>query len=81
MFFALFSLLEFFVLVLNGFAIVNRERVLNKYLKKRQHSFDQHANESALYRLVQLIISLQTVLRVPLIFLNVFIITVRLVAG
>lgn len=30
MFFALFSLVEFFVLVLNGFAIVNRERVLNK---------------------------------------------------
>lgn len=30
MFFALFSLVEFFVFILNGFAVVNRERVLNK---------------------------------------------------
>ncbi|KAI6182092.1 Macrophage erythroblast attacher [Aphelenchoides bicaudatus] len=81
MFFALFSLVEFFVLILNGFAIVNRERVLNKYLKNRQHSFDHQQQESAIFRLVQLIVSIQTVLRLPLIFINIFIITVRLVVG
>ncbi|CAD5209419.1 unnamed protein product [Bursaphelenchus xylophilus] len=74
MFFALFSLIEFFVFILNGFAIVNRERVLNKYLKSREHSFDSQSQDSAVFRLVQLIISIQTVLRVPLIFLNSLII-------
>ncbi|KAI6179661.1 Immediate early response 3-interacting protein 1 [Aphelenchoides besseyi] len=81
MFFAFFSLIEFFVFILNGFAIVNRERVLNKYLNKRQHSFDNRQDDSALYRLAQLIISIQTVLRVPLIFVNIFIIVVRSVFG
>ncbi|CAD5206536.1 unnamed protein product [Bursaphelenchus okinawaensis] len=80
MFFALFSLIEFFVFVLNGFAIVNRERVLNRYLKSREHSFDNQHQDSAFYRLVQLIISIQTVLRVPLIFLNSLIIVVKLVS-
>ncbi|KAI6221317.1 Macrophage erythroblast attacher [Aphelenchoides fujianensis] len=81
MFFALFSLVEFFVFILNGFAIVNRERVLNKYLKNRQHSFDHRQEEGPLVRLAQLIVSIQTVLRVPLIFVNIFIIVVRLVVG
>ena len=34
MFFSLYSLLEFLLLILNGFAIINRERVLNKVGKK-----------------------------------------------
>ncbi|KAI1715453.1 CHORD domain-containing protein [Ditylenchus destructor] len=69
MFFSLYSILEFVLLVLNGFAIINRERVLNKIVKQRQHSFDG-SDSSVTYRLVNLILSIQTVLRVPLIFAN-----------
>uniref|UniRef100_A0A915EFX4 Immediate early response 3-interacting protein 1 n=1 Tax=Ditylenchus dipsaci TaxID=166011 RepID=A0A915EFX4_9BILA len=70
MFFSLYSLLEFLLLVLNGFAIINRERVLNKFIKQRQHSFSGSEDSSVAYRFVNLVLSIQTVLRVPLIFAN-----------
>jgi len=80
MFFSLYSLLEFALLILNGFAIINRERVLNKYLQGKQHSFDA-SDSSVTLRLVNLIVSIQTVLRVPLIFANVIVIVFKLVFG
>lgn len=80
MFFSLWNLLEFLLLVLNGFAIINRERVLNKYIKQRQHSFDSGENSVA-YRFVNLVLSIQTVLRVPLIFANSVVIAFKLVFG
>uniref|UniRef100_A0A7E4VB62 Immediate early response 3-interacting protein 1 n=1 Tax=Panagrellus redivivus TaxID=6233 RepID=A0A7E4VB62_PANRE len=78
--FSLYSILEFTLLVLNGFAIVNKERVLNKYLKNNQHSF--HGEDSSVtMRLVHLILSIQTVLRVPLIAINTVVIVFKVLLG
>uniref|UniRef100_A0A915EGX0 Immediate early response 3-interacting protein 1 n=1 Tax=Ditylenchus dipsaci TaxID=166011 RepID=A0A915EGX0_9BILA len=83
MFFSLYSLLEFLLLVLNGFAIINRERVLDKIIAKRQLTFEDQSSEgsSVTYRLVQLVLSIQTVLRVPLIIVNSLVIVFKLVFG
>uniref|UniRef100_A0AC34QLS4 Immediate early response 3-interacting protein 1 n=1 Tax=Panagrolaimus sp. JU765 TaxID=591449 RepID=A0AC34QLS4_9BILA len=78
--FSLYSILEFVLLILNGFAIVNKERVLDKYLRNHQHSF--HSNDaSVMMRLVNLILSIQTVLRIPLIMVNSMVIVVKLLLG
>ncbi|KAE9546282.1 hypothetical protein FO519_010506 [Halicephalobus sp. NKZ332] len=79
--FSLYSILEFTLLILNGFAIVNKERVLNKYLRNNQHSFHQSNDESVVMRLVNLILSIQTVLRIPLIGINVVVIVFKLLLG
>uniref|UniRef100_A0A914DQM4 Immediate early response 3-interacting protein 1 n=1 Tax=Acrobeloides nanus TaxID=290746 RepID=A0A914DQM4_9BILA len=81
MFFSLFSLLEFILLITNGFAIINKERVLNKFIKSRQHSFDSNDSNSITLRLVNLILSIQTVLRIPLIIANSFVIVFKLLFG
>uniref|UniRef100_A0A183C5Y9 2-oxoisovalerate dehydrogenase subunit beta, mitochondrial n=1 Tax=Globodera pallida TaxID=36090 RepID=A0A183C5Y9_GLOPA len=74
---SLFTMLEFSLLVLNGIAIINRERVLNKYLMNRQHGFGTESDQSVVFRLVHLILAIQTVLRVPLIALNIFVIVIK----
>ena len=63
MFFSVFSILEFILLIVNGFAIINRERVLNKYLKNRSVGFSSNTDGSIILRLTHLILSIQTVLR------------------
>uniref|UniRef100_A0A914HE65 Immediate early response 3-interacting protein 1 n=1 Tax=Globodera rostochiensis TaxID=31243 RepID=A0A914HE65_GLORO len=78
---SLFTMLEFSLLVLNGIAIINRERVLNKYLMNRQHGFGTESDQSVVFRLVHLILAIQTVLRVPLIALNIFVIVIKLLLG
>ncbi|KAF7637708.1 hypothetical protein Mgra_00002967 [Meloidogyne graminicola] len=60
---SLYQILEFSLLVVNGFAIINKERVLNKYLKNRQNSFHEDNENSISLRLVNLVLAVQTVLR------------------
>uniref|UniRef100_A0AC35F5W1 Immediate early response 3-interacting protein 1 n=1 Tax=Panagrolaimus sp. PS1159 TaxID=55785 RepID=A0AC35F5W1_9BILA len=78
--FSLYSILEFTLLILNGFCIINKERVLNKYLRNNQHSFHSD-DQSIIMRLVNLILSIQTVLRVPLIPINIVVIVFKLLLG
>nr|CAD2203723.1 unnamed protein product [Meloidogyne enterolobii] len=78
---SLYQILEFSLLVVNGFAIINKERVLNKYLKSRQHSFHEDSENSIVLRLVNLVLAVQTVLRFPLIFLNIIAIIFKLLFG
>nr|CAD2142770.1 unnamed protein product [Meloidogyne enterolobii]CAD2142858.1 unnamed protein product [Meloidogyne enterolobii]CAD2174982.1 unnamed protein product [Meloidogyne enterolobii]CAD2177271.1 unnamed protein product [Meloidogyne enterolobii]CAD2177294.1 unnamed protein product [Meloidogyne enterolobii] len=78
---SLYQILEFSLLVVNGFAIINKERVLNKYLKNRQHSFHEDSENSIVLRLVNLVLAVQTVLRFPLIFLNIIAIIFKLLFG
>ncbi|KAL7078976.1 hypothetical protein ACQ4LE_001040 [Meloidogyne hapla] len=78
---SLYQILEFSLLVVNGFAIINKERVLNKYLKNRQHSFHEDSENSITLRLVNLVLAVQTVLRFPLIFLNILAIIFKLLFG
>jgi len=80
MFISFYSIFEFTLLILNGFAIINRERVLNKFLN-RQHTFNNESENSVLLRLVYLIQSIQIVLRVPLIAANSIFIIFKLIFG
>uniref|UniRef100_A0A1I8B6S3 Immediate early response 3-interacting protein 1 n=1 Tax=Meloidogyne hapla TaxID=6305 RepID=A0A1I8B6S3_MELHA len=66
---SLYQILEFSLLVVNGFAIINKERVLNKYLKNRQHSFHEDSENSITLRLVNLVLAVQTVLRCKYLFI------------
>ncbi|CEF67246.1 Macrophage erythroblast attacher [Strongyloides ratti] len=66
-----YNLIEASLLVLNGIAIINRERVLNKWLKSRQNTFEYgqpHTSTGAADQILNLIVSVQTVMRIPLIF-------------
>uniref|UniRef100_A0A0K0F7W4 Immediate early response 3-interacting protein 1 n=1 Tax=Strongyloides venezuelensis TaxID=75913 RepID=A0A0K0F7W4_STRVS len=79
-----YNLLEASLLVLNGIAVINRERVLNKWLKSRQTSFDYgqpHVSTGAADQILNLIVSVQTVMRIPLIFMNLLVIFYKLILG
>uniref|UniRef100_A0A1I7Z1U7 Immediate early response 3-interacting protein 1 n=1 Tax=Steinernema glaseri TaxID=37863 RepID=A0A1I7Z1U7_9BILA len=76
-----YGLLEASLLVVNGLAIVNRERVLNKIVKNSQYSSFDNQESSVKMQLVNLVIAVQTVMRIPLIAINIFVILVKLVMG
>uniref|UniRef100_A0A1I7Z1P5 Immediate early response 3-interacting protein 1 n=1 Tax=Steinernema glaseri TaxID=37863 RepID=A0A1I7Z1P5_9BILA len=58
-----YGLLEASLLVVNGLAIVNRERVLNKIVKNSQYSSFDNQESSVKMQLVNLVIAVQTVMR------------------
>uniref|UniRef100_A0A0N4ZMR8 Immediate early response 3-interacting protein 1 n=1 Tax=Parastrongyloides trichosuri TaxID=131310 RepID=A0A0N4ZMR8_PARTI len=79
-----YNLIEASLLVLNGIAVINRERVLNKWLKSRQNTFDYgqpQATAGATDQILNLIVSVQTVMRIPLIFINILVILYKLILG
>uniref|UniRef100_A0AC35TNP2 Immediate early response 3-interacting protein 1 n=1 Tax=Rhabditophanes sp. KR3021 TaxID=114890 RepID=A0AC35TNP2_9BILA len=78
-----YNLIEASLLVLNGIAIINRERVLNKWLQKRQGSFEygNQGQAGATDQILNLIVSVQTVMRIPLIFVNIIVIFYKLILG
>ncbi|KAK0423706.1 hypothetical protein QR680_008288 [Steinernema hermaphroditum] len=77
-----YGLLEASLLVVNGLAIINRERVLNKIVKNNQYSsFDSNQQNSVKMQLVNLVTAVQTVMRIPLIAINIFVILIKLVLG
>ncbi|TKR96397.1 hypothetical protein L596_010416 [Steinernema carpocapsae] len=59
-----YGLLEAMLLVVNGIAIINRERVLNKIVKNSQfQTFDNTQQNSVKLQMVNLAIAIQTVTR------------------
>ncbi|KAM3720865.1 Immediate early response 3-interacting protein [Dirofilaria immitis] len=82
MFISFYGLLEAGLLVLNGIAVLNKERFLNKVgLSVPSNSF-QVANPSSFkMQVVNLIAAIQTVMRVPLIAINIFVIIAKLLFG
>ncbi|CAD6184699.1 unnamed protein product [Caenorhabditis auriculariae] len=75
-----YGLLEAALLVLNGIAILHRERFLKKYgLGAPSHSFE--GNNSVKDQLVSLIFAVQTVMRMPLIAINIVVIVFKLILG
>ncbi|CAI5437830.1 unnamed protein product [Caenorhabditis angaria] len=75
-----YALLEAALLVLNGIAILHRERFLKKYgLGAPSHSFD--GSNSVKDQIVSLIFAVQTVMRMPLIAINIVVIVFKLILG
>uniref|UniRef100_A0A914X358 Immediate early response 3-interacting protein 1 n=1 Tax=Plectus sambesii TaxID=2011161 RepID=A0A914X358_9BILA len=79
----LYSLLEVGLLIVNALAILNRERFLSKYGFTQENissGFGQQQN-SVKSQFVNLVYAVQTVMRVPLIFVNLMVIGLKLVFG
>ncbi|VDM95475.1 unnamed protein product [Thelazia callipaeda] len=77
-----YGLLEASLLVLNGIAVLNRERFLSKVgLSVSNYSFETVDSLSFKMQVVNLIAAVQTVMRVPLIAVNIFVILMKLLFG
>lgn len=82
MMFSLYAILEASLLVLNGIAVLNKERFLKKIgLTTSSNSFEMPDPSSIRMQLINLIVAVQTVMRVPLIAVNIFVIAVKLLLG
>ncbi|XP_043195713.1 immediate early response 3-interacting protein 1-like [Amphibalanus amphitrite] len=78
--FSLYSLFEASLLVINGIAVLNEERFLSKLGGKDQlRGFGEEPG--AKQQLISLVRSVRTVMRIPLIFLNVLTILFKLILG
>lgn len=76
-----YNLLEAILLILNGIAILHRERFLRKYgFSVPSHSFDPESG-SVKTQLINLVLAVQTVMRMPLIGINIMVIVIKLVLG
>uniref|UniRef100_A0A0N5AP94 Immediate early response 3-interacting protein 1 n=1 Tax=Syphacia muris TaxID=451379 RepID=A0A0N5AP94_9BILA len=79
---SLYGLLEASLLILNGIAVLNKERFLRKIgLLSPSNSFDSVNQNSVKQQFVNLVLAVQTVMRIPLIFLNTLVIVLKLVLG
>lgn len=80
--FGFYSLLEAALLCINAVAVLNEERFLNKVGWGSDQTIGGFGEEPGMKsQLVNLIRSIRTVMRVPLIFLNIFTILLKLVFG
>ncbi|CAJ0944316.1 unnamed protein product, partial [Mesorhabditis belari] len=80
--FSFYGLLEAALLVLNGIAVLNRERFLKKIgFGEPVHSFDGSSQSSVKGQLMSLIFAVQTVMRMPLIAVNICVILFKLILG
>ncbi|ETN86122.1 hypothetical protein RB195_005573 [Necator americanus] len=76
-----YGLLEAALLILNGIAILHRERFLKKYgFAVPTHSFESDSG-SIKTQLISLILAVQTVMRMPLIGINIAVIAFKLILG
>lgn len=76
-----YNLLEAVLLFLNGIAVLHRERFLNKYgFSVPSHSFEPEAG-SVKAQLISLVLAVQTVMRMPLIGVNIIVIVIKLIFG
>ncbi|GMT29142.1 hypothetical protein PFISCL1PPCAC_20439 [Pristionchus fissidentatus] len=76
-----YGLLEASLLVLNAIAILNRQRFLKKIgLDAPIHSFDGQEG-SVKNQIISLILAVQTVMRMPLIGINIIVIFFKLILG
>ncbi|CAJ0926577.1 unnamed protein product, partial [Mesorhabditis belari] len=77
-----YSLLEAALLVLNGIAVLNRDRFLKKVgFGQTTQSFDDPSGQSIKDKIFTLIFAVQTVMRVPLIGINIVVIIFKLILG
>ncbi|KHN75069.1 Immediate early response 3-interacting protein 1 [Toxocara canis] len=77
-----YALLEACLLVLNGIAVLNKERFLKKIAPTTlSNSFESPDPSSMKMQLFNLVIAVQTVMRVPLIAVNILVITFKLLFG
>ncbi|CAH1173710.1 unnamed protein product, partial [Phaedon cochleariae] len=81
--FTLWNLFEATVLCLNAVCILNEERFLSKvgWSAKSTNNQGFGENPSAKSQIFNLIHSIRTVTRIPLIFLNVVVIVIKLILG
>ncbi|EPB68792.1 Yos1-like protein [Ancylostoma ceylanicum] len=76
-----YGLLEAALLILNGIAILHRERFLKKYgFGVPSHSFEADSG-SIKNQLISLVLAVQTVMRMPLIGINIIVIAFKLILG
>ncbi|CAG9801055.1 unnamed protein product [Chironomus riparius] len=79
--FTLWSLLEATLLCLNAVCILHEERFLAKFgwgATTHQQSFEPPSMKSQALNLIR---SIRTVVKIPLIFFNIFAITFKLILG
>ncbi|KAF9918634.1 hypothetical protein BX616_007217 [Lobosporangium transversale] len=76
----IFGLLEIMLLFVNAVAILNEERFLARIGWARQ-AVDPYAQESVKARLVNLISAVRTLMRIPLIGLNIIAILYLVILG
>ncbi|WKX89084.1 hypothetical protein Q1695_008605 [Nippostrongylus brasiliensis] len=76
-----YGLLEAALLILNGIAVLHRDRFLKKYgFGVPSHSFESDSS-SVKDQLVRLVLAVQTVMRMPLIGINIIVIAFKLILG
>lgn len=74
---SIYALLQSALLVVNAVAILNEDRLLRPYGLARNQV--DRSEESFKARTLDLIHSVQTVMRIPLLFVNSFVILVKLI--
>ncbi|XP_003745564.1 immediate early response 3-interacting protein 1 [Galendromus occidentalis] len=79
--FGIYSLLEAGLLVLNAVTILHEERFLNKYGLGRNMAMQGYQQPGAKTQIINLIHSVKTVMKVPLIFLNLMTILLEMLFG
>ncbi|KAK6021932.1 Yos1-like protein, partial [Ostertagia ostertagi] len=69
------------LLILNGIAVLHRERFLKKYgFGVPSHSFESDSG-SVKAQVISLVLAVQTVMRMPLIGINIIVIAFKLILG
>ncbi|XP_057314670.1 immediate early response 3-interacting protein 1-like [Hydractinia symbiolongicarpus] len=79
--FGLYSLLEVILLVINAMAVLNEERFLSKVGWGADQMAGFGDQPGVKQQLLNLIRSVRTVMRIPLIGVNAFVIIVKLLMG
>ena len=79
--FGLYSLLESVLLVVNAMAVLNEERFLSKIGWGTNQMAGFGEEPGAKQQLLNLVRSVRTVMRIPLIAINSFVIIVKLLMG
>lgn len=79
--FGLYSLLESVLLVINAMAVLNEERFLSKIGWGTNQMAGFGEEPGAKQQLLNLVRSVRTVMRIPLIAINSFVIIVKLLMG
>lgn len=79
--FGLYSLLEVILLVVNAMAVLNEERFLSKVGWGADQMAGFGDQPGVKQQLLNLIRSVRTVMRIPLIGVNAFVIIVKLLVG
>jgi len=79
--FGLYSLLEASLLVLNAICVLHEERFLAKFGWSTQHNRGFGESGGIKSQILEIIRSVRTVMRIPLIFINCLVITKKLILG